>query len=79
MINQSMPDLAAGSVCVYCGRPAWAGGRLVPLRPSVRAATRLEVLSHVDITDRALAALHMDRCEPPCDPAVRAYRDSFRD
>ena len=79
MIETLTPGRIHGTACVYCGLPAAPGARLVALRPSVRAAIRCERRAHLDISDRALPALRMARCDPWCDPARRAYHDGFRD
>jgi hypothetical protein len=79
MIDQPTPGLTHGNACAYCGLLAGSGGRLVALRPSVRAAIRFELHAHLDISDRALPALRMARCDPPCHTAERAYHEGFRD
>jgi hypothetical protein len=79
MTDQLTKGRTHGLACVYCGLPAAPGGRLVALRPSVRAAIRCELSSPLDISDSALPALRMTRCEPPCVMAERAYHDGFHD
>jgi hypothetical protein len=77
--NQLGPGLAEGRACIYCGGPGPTVGSLVPLRPSVRAATWCDDGPLLAALGQLFPDIRVRRCEPPCREALRAYREGFAD
>lgn len=68
---------ADGLACVYCGTSGRRDRSLIPLRPSVRAATRSTRAATQAAIGHSLPGVQTSRCDPPCAEARLAYDEGF--
>jgi hypothetical protein len=68
---------ADGLACVYCGTSGREDGTLVPLRPSVRSASRSTCARTQVAIGHTLPGSQTSRCHPPCRDALLAYEEGF--